>query len=185
MFDFIKILAATVVGSTVLTTLITDILARRREKNSHRRAQVEEMSKLYEETLSLLELSCRRRCLGDAATEEALVRLDARLKLKAPSNIYEQFCKSGWALEAWAAAINKAEKPLSGGGVMISSGMQSVREEAARLVPLFEQEVETLTQLMRAHLAHLSGADGESMASLIPDSEQQRGKALVREVDEG
>ena len=155
MSEIVRNLVATILGSTILTTLITDFLAKRRERRSSHRARIEELTKLYEGVLSLLDYGRRQRCRGDASLEERLININARLDLMAPEDIRSQFRKAGWALQEWAALANRAEPEPTGEHVLIRSGMQEVQKEADRRYPAVEEEIEKLKSLMREHLSRL------------------------------
>src|SRR5690348_513652 len=139
-----KLLAA-VAGSTILSTIITDQLAKRRERHAVRRSRVEEMTKLYEEMLSLLDIGRRRRCRGDDALLERIVGLNSRMELRATPEVREQFQKAGWALEKWATLAKRAEPaPFGDGMILIRSGMGEEQAEADALYPAVHEETDKL-----------------------------------------
>jgi len=154
MSDETPKLIGTFLGGSVVTVVVSYFLSGRKEKRELRRQKRDELSKLYEDTLCVLERGKRDLGRGDDAFRNEIVAVNARLELNAPPEVLKQFVKAGTALQAWAAVARSGEpRPIGSGQAVIQSGMEKYRDEADRLAPSMQGEMEKLKALMRDHLA--------------------------------
>ena len=102
-----------------------------------------------------VDLGRRERFRGDGSLQDRIIAVNTRLDLRAPEEIRSQFRKAGWALQEWAAKANRAAPETVEGYKIIHSGMGALQNEADRLYPAVEEEIEELKVMMRQHLASL------------------------------
>jgi hypothetical protein len=145
-----------IIGSSFVTALVTDYLSRKKEKHALKREKKDELGKLYENTLCLLEKAKRDRCRGDAPFEEQIVQTNARLELYAPSEILEQFVKVGSELQKWSSVAILVEPKMINGGLLYVSGAYKRRDECDRLALSMQEEMEKLKRMMRDQIASLT-----------------------------
>lgn len=152
--ETIKILVG-ILGSSVVTALITHYLSARKERQATKRSENERIRTLYEETLNILEKGKKAMCYGDELYRDQIISINTRLELYAPPNILEQFGKAGIALNVWAEVAEKGEPIRRDGLITYSSQMSQHQKDADRLAPALQEEFQRLKRLMRQHITEL------------------------------
>lgn len=131
----------------------------RREMQSRRERQVEDLKALYEEAIFTLDRNAR--ALGRGTREEGneTRRILARLRLLATNEILSHYMRTADALDAWAAEARKGEpRRVASGLLMISSNDKHHQLNAESIYPEFAERFESLQHMMRNHINSLQRA---------------------------
>jgi hypothetical protein len=153
----VAIIASAVAGLLTLAGVwISAAAATRREKTvfsrTSARERVETLSGLFERALIVLERHAKNFGKASEADSAEITQTKARLTLRAPATIVDQFETAARVLDDWAAEARQGSpRPGPNGVTIITSGFSEKKhnERAEALWPQFEAARSELVERMR------------------------------------